>query len=196
MKMMNSTTSDSKLFDGKTVYLIIIIVLLVLWFWTLYLYADQMEDNKKMEDDINESLEYYVTLDEEVLDLGMEIDLLVKDNMKLTKINNRLMESANGITNKDTIRYLMKIAAKNYDIDPYLLLAISRYETGNWESVLCTAHNNFGGLRRGNGEWAEYQTQMQGINAMCRTLNGMLIMIWKLLRKWLTHIAQTELMGG
>ena len=77
----------------------------------------------------------------------------------------------------DSIRGKIKACAESYGIDPYLAIAISRHETGNWTSDLCIKNNNFGGMR-GSDDWYSYDTIDLGIEAFCKMLkdykdNGM-----------------------
>lgn len=55
----------------------------------------------------------------------------------------------------------------------YVLLAISKHETGSWTSTLFVKHNNFGGLYNGaKGQFYSYSTQEEGLNAFVNLLKN------------------------
>ena len=130
-------------------------------------------------------------------DQQLEDDLLEIDRLRI--VNDELNKKAVNLTNKvktleeeltktkseltalesfdDLIRAKIKACAESYGIDPYLAIAISRHETGNWTSELCLEGNNFGGMR-GSNNWYTYDSIDSGIDAFCKMLkdyknNGM-----------------------
>lgn len=61
----------------------------------------------------------------------------------------------------------VKQGKKDYAI---LMVAISIYETGWYESNLSTKYNNFGGMK-GNEDWLHFNTQEEGVEAFVNMLS-------------------------
>lgn len=57
--------------------------------------------------------------------------------------------------------------AVDYNIDPLFALATFNLETGYGESQLWIEQNNPAGILDNNGEYATFQSQEEGIEAMC-----------------------------
>lgn len=166
------------------VYLIIFLLVIVI---VAYIYiinlniglGDKVENlsssNQQLESDLSEMNKLKVAnnkLNKKVTNLTNSVK---KKKNKIKNLENELVkvkaELALQDSSDDSIRSKIKTCAESYGVDPYLAIAISRHETGNWTSDLCVKNNNFGGMR-GSDDWYSYDTIDLGIDAFCKMLKG------------------------
>ena len=108
----------------------------------------------------------------------------MKENIKLTQENiqlqktNKMLENDVELLNKyvealeadsEKSSTIHEQAAEIYDIDPKLLEAIERLESGNYTSELCVNQNNTWGARDGNG-WKSFDSREQSTMELARCL--------------------------
>lgn len=116
-------------------------------------------------------------LEDEVDSLATELEIVKSEEKRIEAL--RATASRVAPLNEADTRELITITAVEYDVDPILAIAISRLETGNWKSGLCTSQYNYGGMvGSGPHGFAAYSTPAEGINAFCKLLawykqNGM-----------------------
>ncbi len=166
------------------VYFIIFLVVIIIVVYVCIINSninltDKIENlsasNQQLEIDLLEADKLRITnndLNKQVVDLT---DNVKKKKSKIKKLENELekvkAELAAQEYSDNSIRSKLKACAESYGVDPYLAIAISRHETGNWTSELCVKSNNFGGMR-GADDWYTYDSIESGIDAFCKMLKG------------------------
>ena len=72
----------------------------------------------------------------------------------------------------DFYRQMIGEFAVHYDVDPYLAIAISRLETGNFTSDLFFYHSNWGGMIGMNGGYITYFDKVEGLQCFMEMLSN------------------------
>lgn len=98
--------------------------------------------------------------------LKAERDVLVSQNEQLTL---QVAELSNQTFSR---KEMFDVAAEVYRVDPIMLYAIARHETGNFKSRLFVENNNPGGIKDSDSAsgWASYGSEFEGIMEMARLI--------------------------
>jgi hypothetical protein len=108
----------------------------------------------------------FLLVNNELTTLKNERDILIKQNEQLTL---QVAELSNQTFSREE---MFDVAAEVYRVDPVLLYAIARHETGNFTSRLFVENNNPGGIKDFNSAsgWASYGSEFEGIMEMARLI--------------------------
>ncbi len=108
----------------------------------------------------------FLLVNNELTALKNERDILIKQNEQLTL---QVAELSNQTFSREE---MFEVAAEVYRVDPVLLYAIARHETGNFTSRLFVENNNPGGIKDFNSAsgWASYDSEFEGIMEMARLI--------------------------
>ena len=108
----------------------------------------------------------FLLVNNELTTLKNERDVLIKQNEQLTL---QVAELSNQTFSREE---MFDIAAEVYRIDPVMLYAIARHETGNFTSRLFKEDNNPGGIKDFDSAsgWASYDSEFEGIMEMARLI--------------------------
>lgn len=108
----------------------------------------------------------FLLVNNELTALKNERDVLIKQNEQLTL---QVAELSNQTFSREE---MFDVAAEVYRVDPVLLYAIARHETGNFTSRLFVKNNNPGGIKDSNSAsgWASYDSEFEGIMEMARLI--------------------------
>ena len=137
------------------VYFIIFLVVIIIVVYVCIINSninltDKIENlsvsNQQLENDLLEADKLRITnndLNKQVVDLTDDVK---KKKSKIKKLENELEKVKAELVAQEysdnSIRGKLKACAEYYGVDPYLAIAISRHETGNWTSELCVKSNN------------------------------------------------------
>jgi hypothetical protein len=108
----------------------------------------------------------FLLVNNELTALKNERDVLIKQNEELTL---QVAELSNQTFSREE---MFDVAAEVYRVDPIMLYAIARHETGNFKSRLFVENNNPGGIKDSNSAsgWASYGSEFEGIMEMARLI--------------------------
>ena len=108
----------------------------------------------------------FLLVNNELTALKNERDILIKQNEELTL---QVEELSNQTFSR---KEMFDIAAEVYRVDPVMLYAIARHETGNFKSRLFVENNNPGGIKDFDSAsgWASYGSEFEGIMEMARLI--------------------------
>ena len=108
----------------------------------------------------------FLLVNNELTALKNERDVLIKQNEELTL---QVAELSNKTFSREE---MFDVAAEVYRVDPIMLYAIARHETGNFKSRLFVENNNPGGIKDFDSAsgWASYGSEFEGIMEMARLI--------------------------
>ena len=108
----------------------------------------------------------FLLVNNELMALKNERDILIKQNEQLTL---QVAELSNQTFSREE---MFDVAAEVYRVDPVMLYAIARHETGNFTSRLFVENNNPGGIKDFDSAsgWASYGSEFEGIMEMARLI--------------------------
>lgn len=108
----------------------------------------------------------FLLVNNELTALKNERDVLIKQNEELTL---QVAELSNQTFSREE---MFDVAAEVYRVDPTMLYAIARHETGNFTSRLFVENNNPGGIKDFDSAsgWASYGSEFEGIMEMARLI--------------------------
>ena len=108
----------------------------------------------------------FLLVNNELIALKNERDILIKQNEELTL---QVEELSNQTFSREE---MFDVAAEVYRVDPVMLYAIARHETGNFKSRLFVENNNPGGIKDFDSAsgWASYGSEFEGIMEMARLI--------------------------
>lgn len=108
----------------------------------------------------------FLLVNNELTALKNERDILIKQNEQLTL---QVAELSNQTFSREE---MFDVAAEVYRVDPTMLYAIARHETGNFTSRLFVENNNPGGIKDFDSAsgWASYGSEFEGIMEMARVI--------------------------
>lgn len=108
----------------------------------------------------------FLLMSSELTILQNERESLIEQNEQLTL---QVEELSNQIFSREE---MFDIAAEVYRVDPVMLYAIARHETGNFKSKLFIENNNPGGIKDFDSAsgWASYGSEFEGIMEMARLI--------------------------
>lgn len=108
----------------------------------------------------------FLLVNNELTALKNERDVLIKQNEQLTL---QVAELSNQTFSREE---MFDVAAEVYRVDPVMLYAIARHETGNFTSRLFVENNNPGGIKDFDSAsgWASYGSEFEGIMEMARLI--------------------------
>lgn len=108
----------------------------------------------------------FLLVNNELTALKNERDILIKQNEQLTL---QVAELSNQTFSREE---MFDVAAEVYRVDPIMLYAIARHETGNFKSRLFVENNNPGGIKDSDSAsgWASYGSEFEGIMEMARLI--------------------------
>lgn len=108
----------------------------------------------------------FLLVNNELTALKNERDILIKQNEQLTL---QVAELSNQTFSREE---MFDVAAEVYRVDPTMLYAIARHETGNFTSRLFVENNNPGGIKDFDSAsgWASYGSEFEGIMEMARLI--------------------------
>lgn len=108
----------------------------------------------------------FLLVNNELTALKNERDVLIKQNEQLTL---QVAELSNQTFSREE---MFDVAAEVYRVDPIMLYAIARHETGNFKSRLFVENNNPGGIKDSDSAsgWASYDSEFEGIMEMARLI--------------------------
>lgn len=108
----------------------------------------------------------FLLVNNELTALKNERDILIKQNEQLTL---QVAELSNQTFSREE---MFDVAAEVYRVDPVMLYAIARHETGNFTSRLFVENNNPGGIKDFDSAsgWASYGSEFEGIMEMARLI--------------------------
>ena len=108
----------------------------------------------------------FLLVNNELTALKNERDVLIIQNEQLTL---QVAELSNQTFSREE---MFDVAAEVYRVDPVMLYAIARHETGNFTSRLFVENNNPGGIKDFDSAsgWASYGSEFEGIMEMARLI--------------------------
>lgn len=108
----------------------------------------------------------FLLVNNELTALKNERDVLIQQNEQLTL---QVAELSNQTFSREE---MFDVAAEVYRVDPVMLYAIARHETGNFTSKLFVENNNPGGIKDfdSTSGWASYGSEFEGIMEMARLI--------------------------
>ncbi len=185
---INTILNNETIQNNIVLFANIPIIIIVSLFIIIFGYANKVEKSDLIISNLQthiESLNVHNELTEsENIQLEQELEELKSENnslkadLKTVKEENKILKEEFADINlsaaqisKDSLKQMIMTTAKQYGVDPYLAVAISRHETENWTSSLCLYSNNFGGMQGADG-WLKYSTAFKGIDAFCRLLKS------------------------